>query len=337
MQSTIFVDCIRHFLLIENVMKNLIISVVIFCGLQSTIFADDNFIPEIPKFKGCCAKRIAPTDTNENVRPKISAQNTKHKKQSTKYKIVALSPAITEIIYALGAGDKIIAVSDFCEFPPEVKSKAKVGGVFNPSFEKMLSLRPNLLIYQGEFPRIKEFCKTYKIPVCNVQLDDIKTITNSIQQIGEKIGKSEKAKKLRRKICNSLRKIKSDKNIPVFVCVGREPGVVASCTTIGKKSFINEMLKIAGGSNVCEDVIGLYPTVSSEIILSRKPEIIFELCPARKVNKERIKEEWKLISKGARVIILTNDYLMVPGPRITKLFSQFKKYILEEEKKREGN
>jgi len=317
-------------------MKTLLFSIVIFCGLQSSISADDIFSPAIPKFKGCCAKRITPADTNKGVRCQVSARSTKSKVQSTnkitciptfKSKIISLSPAITEIIYALGAGNKIAAVSDFCTYPPEVKSKPIVGGVFNPSYEKMLSLRPNLIIFQGNFSKIKKFCQTYKIPECNVQLDDWSSITNSIQQIGNKIGCSKKAVKLRAEMVSKsddLRKLSANKKtIPVLVCVGRETGPVASCTTIGKASFINEMLKIAGGSNICEDVIGAYPTISSEIIFSRQPAVIFDLRPARKINKEQIVKEWKFINKKSKIIVLTNDYLMVPGPRIIKIAEGF--------------
>jgi len=315
-------------------MKTLLFSIIIFCCLQSTqIFADDGFSPAIPKFKGCCAKRITPADTNHLQRIKRKALNNQQEilNVQVKNKIISLSPAITEIIYALDAGDKIIAVSDFCTYPPEVKSKPPVGGFVNPSYEKILSLKPNLIIYQGDFAKIKKFCKTYKIPECNVQLDDWNSITNSIQQIGNKIGCSKKAVKLRNGMVSRLdniRKISGNKKpIPVLVCVGREPGAVASCTTIGRKSFINEMLKVAGGSNICEDVIGAYPTISSEIIYSRQPAVIFELRPAQNVNVEQIIKEWKFINKKSKIFVLTNNYLMVPGPRITKIAEEFRKAL----------
>jgi len=323
-----------------NIMKTILLSIIIFCGLQSSIFADDGFSPAIPRFKGCCAKRVATADTNKGVRCQVSVQRTKYhpgirgaltRVQSTKDKIISLSPAIAEIIYALGAGNKIVAVSDFCTYPPEVRSKPTVGGFVNPSYEKILSLKPNLIIFQGDFAKIKKFCQTYKIPECNVQLDDWNSITNSIQQIGNKIGNSKQAIKLRAEMVSQLNNIrknsKNKKPIPILVCVGREAGPVASCTTIGKKSFINEMLKIAGGSNICEDVVGAYPTISSEIIYSRQPAVIFDLRPAQKVNEEQIIKEWEFVDKKSRIFVLTNNYLMVPGPRITKIAEDFREKL----------
>jgi len=334
-----------------------IISIIFFCGLpqhsqgfqQSTqavagqaIFADDGFVLEVPKFKGCKAKCVTPNTQGQQRQQGLQGQqNPKHKAQSTNTpafrhstnftnssSIIALSPAITEIIYALGAGDKIIAVSDFCTYPPEVKNIPIIGGFINPSFERILTYKPNLIIYQGMFSKIKKFCENYKIPTCNVQLDDWITITNSIQQIGNKIGNTKQAIELRKNMVdklNDIKKLSANKNpVPVLVCVGRETGPVASCTTIGKNSFINEALTIAGGSNVCEDVIGAYPTISAEVIFARQPAIIFELRPGQKINEKRIIKEWEILNKKSKVIILTNDFLMVPGPRITKIAEEFR-------------
>jgi len=291
--------------------------IIFFCGLQSTIFADDGFVPEVPKFKGCKAKCVSP--------------NTQRHQGQIKSKIIALSPAIAEIIYAIGADDDIIAVSDFCNYPPEAKKKQKVGGAINPSYERILVLKPDLVIYQGLMAKIKKFCKNYKIPTYNVQLDNWKTITNSIQEIGNKIGHSESAIKLRNQMAEKWNKIRSHtvkkKPIPVLVCVGRETGPVASCTTIGKNSFINEALTIAGGSNICADVIGAYPTISAEVIAARQPAIIFELRPGQKINEKQIIKEWRILNKKSKIIILTNNYLMVPGPRITKIAEEFRKKL----------
>ena len=322
-----------------------IISIIFFCGLQSTIFADDGFVLEVPKFKGCKAKCVSPNKQRPQGQKGLQGQqNPKHKAQSTNTpalrhstnftnpsSIIALSPAITEIIYALGAGDEIIAVSDFCNYPPEAKKKQKVGGAINPSYEQVLVSKPDLIIYQGLMVKIKKFCENYKIQTYNVQLDNWETITNSIQQIGNKIGYSKSAIKLRNQMAekwNKIRNIAVKKiPVPVLICVGRESGPVASCTTIGKNSFINEALTIAGGSNVCEDVIGAYPTISAEIISSRQPAIIFELRPGQKINADQIIKEWEILNKKSKVIILTNDYLMVPGPRITKIAEEFRKKL----------
>jgi len=96
----------------------------------------------------------------------------------------------------------------------------------------------------------------------------------------------------------------------------------------GKKSFINEALEIAGGSNICSDVIGAYPTVSAEVILARQPEIIFELRPGEKINEKKLRKDWSFLKhKSSKVVFITNGFAMVPGPRIVDLAELFKTRI----------
>jgi len=293
MQPTFFVGCILQFLSImkRNLFSIFFIALIIpVCCLQSTIFADTN-----------------------------------------SFKIIAFSPAITEIIFALGAGNDIIAVSDFCNYPPEAKTKPKIGGFINPSYEQILMAKPNLLIFQGQMIKIKRFCEKYNIDSLNVKIDNWESITNSIQKIGNKIGKKEKAKNLRKNMAerwDNLKYSKPNVGISTFVCAGREAGPVASCMIPGKKSFIMEALEVAGGSNICSDVIGAYPTVSAEIIFARQPEIIFELRPGEKINEKSLRKEWNYLKDNkSKVVFITNDFAMVPGPRIINLAEQFRKLL----------
>jgi len=246
-------------------------------------------------------------------------------------RIIAFSPAITEIVFALGAGDDIIAVSDFCNYPPEAKAKPKIGGIINPSYEHILMTKPDLLIFQGQMAKIKSFCEKYKIDSLNVQIDNWASITNSIQKIGNKIGKEKAAEILRENMAARWNKLKNSNfkaKVPTFVCAGRESGPVASCMIPGKKSFIMEALEVAGGSNICSDVIGAYPTVSAEIIFARQPEIIFELRPGEKLNKKSLRKEWNFFKNNkSKVIFITNDFAMVPGPRIVDLAELLKQKI----------
>jgi len=319
-----------------------IVSIVIFCCLQSTIFADDDFIPAIPKYTGCKAKCVNPN--TQKRQGQQGQQNPKHKAQSTNTpalqhstnftnpsSIIALSPAIAEIVYAIGGGDSIIAVSDFCNYPAGAKKKPKIGGYINPSYERILLLEPDLLIFQGKMAKINSFCEKYKIKSLNVKIDNWVSITNSIQRIGNVLGKEVAAKNLRRNMAvrwNKLKNSKLKRTVPVFICAGREPGPVASSMIPGKKSFINEALEIAGGSNICSDVIGAYPTVSSEVIFARQPEIIFELRPGERIAEKKLRKEWNFLKGNKRkIIFITNDFAMVPGPRIVDLAELFRRKL----------
>ena len=124
---------------------------------------------------------------------------------------------------------------------------------------------------------------------------------------------------------------RSRTSVPVFVCIGREPGPVASCSTANTGSFLSEALAAAGGSNICSDVIGHYPTISAEVLNMRNPAVILDLQPGRTLTSDTYADrlrEWNTISsvdavKNGRVFILTNDFILVPGPRITDLVKLF--------------
>ena len=304
--------------------------------LQSTVFAGKPHF-QVRATDGKQRTEDGRQNTEKNCKLQIANcklqtdNKSKIKNQKLKIRLIAFSPAITEIVFALGAGNDIIAVSDFCNYPPEAKTKPKIGGIINPSYELILMTQADLLIFQGQMPKIKRFCKKYKIDSLNVQIDNWASITNSIQKIGNKIGNKKAAEILRENMAARWDKLKNSKlknEIPTFVCAGREAGPVASCMIPGKKSFITEALEIAGGSNICSDVIGAYPTVSAEVIFARQPEIIFELRPGDKINEQVLRKEWNYLKDNkSKVVFITNDFVMVPGPRIVELSELFRKKL----------
>ena len=313
------VGCIRQFL---SIMKRIFFSIV-FIALVVPVFASK------PHFQ------VRAIDQKHKKENNCKMQITNCKMQADKSKIskriIAFSPAITEIVFALGAGDDIIAVSDFCNYPPEAKTKPKIGGIINPSYEHILMTNPDLLIFQGQMIKIKSFCEKYNIDSLNVKIDNWVSITNSIQKIANKIGKKVEAKNLRKNMAARWNKLKNSNlkaKVPTFVCAGRESGPVASCMIPGKKSFIIEALEVAGGTNICSDVIGAYPTVSAEIIFARQPEFIFELRSGEKINKKSLRKEWNFLKDNkSKVVFITNDFAMVPGPRIVELAELFQKFL----------
>ncbi len=292
-------------------MKTTLLSIVIFCCLQPAVFADTNAGRSPAATSG--AKRI-----------------------------IGFSPAITEILFAVGAGDSIVGVSDFCNYPAAALKKQKVGGAVNPCFERLLFLKPDLLILQGRMEKIRRFCKKYSIPIHEVTLDDWATITNGMQQIGNMCGKKRNAEELRERLArrwDAVRMKKQARNpVTAFICLVREPGPVASCMTAGRASFITEALAVAGGSNVCDDVVGSYPTISAEVLLARKPVVFFDMRPGVAIGvkeRKRLLRDWSSLGSvpavmNGRVVVLSNDFITIPGPRIVDLVELFSRAVLYE-------
>jgi iron complex transport system substrate-binding protein len=200
-------------------------------------------------------------------------------------KIVSFTPAITEILYALDADDMIIGVSDFCKYPLEAQQKQRIGGLFNPNLELLLRLKPTDVFLQGKMATVNRFCDKNGIRLHTITLETRDSITNGIQQIGDALDRTAAAQTLRQNMNEQWQAMTtashSRNTVPVFICIGREPGPVASCSTANTNTFLSEALTAAGGSNICSDVIGHYPTISAEVLNMRNPAVILDLQPGR--------------------------------------------------------
>ncbi|MCH9022342.1 MAG: ABC transporter substrate-binding protein [Planctomycetes bacterium] len=243
-------------------------------------------------------------------------------------RVVCLKPSVTETVFALGCGERVVGVSSFCEYPPEVKSLQRLGGVINPNYERLIALRADLVIFQGAFGRIAEFCRKRDIPYLRVEMDDLQTIDQAILDIGRRMNRSEKAEQLCLHIQDSLdaiaRAVSHRERPRVFFSMFRNSGSFTSLTTVGPKGFLSELLDIAGCENIFDDVKQLYPQISKESLLKREPQIIIETLPREKFSPEIIqamREDWLRFSdvpavRTGRIYFVPEELLFIPGPRI---------------------
>ena len=111
----------------------------------------------------------------------------------TPRRIICMSPAVTELVFSLGCGDYVVGVSDFCTWPAETSKKDKIGGVFNPNLEKLLSLAPDLIIIQGRCEKVTRFCRKKNISLLQIEVNNIKTIYNDLNLLGRKLDCAEQA------------------------------------------------------------------------------------------------------------------------------------------------
>ena len=243
-------------------------------------------------------------------------------------RIVSMAPNITETIFALGCGNRLVGVTDFCTYPPQAKRLPRVGGYFNPNLEKLTALRPDLVIVQGRHEKVDKFCREKGIPIFHVQMDSLSSIYDGILRLGSILDCKQKAQELSSAIRGKLGRIRKDiagcPHKKVFICLGRAPGSMTNIYTAGGASFISELLHIAGGDNIFGDVTLPYPEASSESLIKRAPEVIIEMRPGQKIAEGRRKEivaEWNVFNTipavaNHRVYVLTEDFLLIPGPRV---------------------
>ena len=254
-------------------------------------------------------------------------------------RLVAMAPNITETVFALGQGDRLVGVTSFCLFPPEATTLPKVGGFYNPNLERLVALRPDLIALQGRHKKVTAFCRARNIPVLHVDMDSLSTIYDGITKLGDALGASERAEQLCTRIRSGLHQVrrhtKRMKKKEVFISLSRTMGSMTNLYTVGGSSFVSQVVDVAGGRNIFADVTQPYPEVSKESLIKRAPEIILELYPGENISEGRrrqILKEWNAFPtipavSDERIYVLTDDFLLVPGPRVVRAARRFAEAI----------
>src|SRR5215472_12146034 len=183
------------------------------------------------------------------------------------HRIVSIAPSITEILFALGAGDQVVGDTIYCNYPEEAKSKAKIGGFTTPSIELILALNPDLVFVTEKRPDIvKTLQQSRRMEVVAVEPNSVAGIYRSIQKIADKVGLSERGKELIQSIDKEIHANAAQTNRTarpkVLFVVGRTPGTVSDLIVVGRGSYLSELIELAGGVNVAADTALEYPQFS---------------------------------------------------------------------------
>ena len=149
--------------------------------------------------------QAAPPNTKNSSLPGILTGE--HLRNKHYKRVVCMAPSAAESVFALGAGDRIVGLCSFCNYPPEAAQKKQLGGFFNPDFEKMLSLNPDLVIIQGRSEKVADFCLQQKIPLLRIQMSDIRNILADLRKLGIVLHCRDRAEKLCESIRTDLKKI----------------------------------------------------------------------------------------------------------------------------------
>jgi iron complex transport system substrate-binding protein len=245
---------------------------------------------------------------------------------------------VTEFVYALGLGHKVIGVSDFSTHPPEARDKSRVGGLINPNKEKIIALQPDLLILQGRNDSIARLCEEHAIRFLAVEINSVEDIWKAIRLIGRELDVYIEANKLVNRIQAELQSMQElTRHRPprkVFLTLGHTPGDLTGLMTTGPKTFIHELVSLAGGENVFHDVLGMYPQISKESLIKRQPEVIIEAIPGgmAKEKLKLLKKDWSQLPmlpavQTGQIHFLTEDFLLIPGTRIAQTVQRFAQII----------
>lgn len=237
-------------------------------------------------------------------------------------KIVSLAPNITEILFSLGLDQEIVGVSTHCNFPERAKSKVRVGSYINLDFERIVSLKPDLIIATGAgntrdmVERLKRLgFPTYVIFPKNVE-DVIRSVGHLSQLLDREKEGAEIIQELKRRRERVLQLTLGLPRPRVFLQIGETPVV-----TVGKNSFADDLIRLAGGDNVAGNEKEMYPRFGMEEILKRSPEVILVSSMNPQGNYQKVLQDWsrwKTIPavKNGRIHLLDSDLIDRPSPRI---------------------
>lgn len=256
-------------------------------------------------------------------------------------RIISLAPSITETLFALGLGDRVVGVTTYCKFPVQAKSIEKVGGYVDANLEKIATLKPDLVILQKEHERQKLFLSKSGIRTVTVNYGTVAGVCSSFANIGRACGVQNRADSLIALFDTELRIDPDLSRRPgILICIGRDnpgSGGVRSIYAAGAGSFYNTLIEAAGGKNVFSDSVPQYPKLSREGLLTLAPDIIVDIAPSMgDYNCEELKKDWLSATmvpavRSGQVYCLSGDYTTIPGPRVLHLKADLQELIKEAE------
>ncbi len=235
-------------------------------------------------------------------------------------RIVSLAPSITETLFAVGVGNSVVGVTDYCNYPPEAKKKQRVGGVVNPSIETIVSLKPDLIVLSMEGNVREDFKKltSFGFPVFVTNPRNLQGIYTSIEQLGTLTGRKENAEQLVKSLrlrADSIRTIVAkEKRRSVLVFVSLQPIIV-----VGQNTFFAELIELAGGMNAVKKGASTYPTYSREAVLKSNPDVLIFMSDvlANPADLVTLFPEWTKLNayRQKRIFRIDADIVSRPGPR----------------------
>ncbi len=244
-------------------------------------------------------------------------------------RIVSLAPGTTEILFALGLGDRVVGVSRYCDYPPSATTIPEVGGYFDPSYEKIVSLEPDLTILLTSHRAAKAELEKLGLQTLTTPHETVADVHEAIGLIGEACGAERAADSLSTQLSRrseTVQRAVAGRDRPrVLVCIGRdtESGQLAGLYLAGNDDFYDEIIELAGGVNAYENASVAYPQVSAEGVIQLDPDVIIDLVsdmiPGNK-KPEEIERQWYQLPtvsavRNRRVFVIVGNRALRPGPR----------------------
>ncbi len=270
--------------------------------------------------------------TFDNNMSESNDANTRQEEKISCERIISLAPSITETLFALGLGDRVVGVTKYCKYPKEASLKPIVGGYVDPAIETMLTLNPSVVMLLPEHEGIAKHIKTLGIPTVSLRHHSTLEILESISTIGKICGTKTEAESLLFNLQAQIELVKNaTRKLPpvrTMITMGRNMGTegINDVFLAGKTTYYNDLIEMAGGVNAYTGEVPV-PMVSREGIIGMNPELIVDMVP--KTDQEStlpasiVAADWGELPvdavKNGRVFIIEESYAVVPGPRFVEI------------------
>jgi iron complex transport system substrate-binding protein len=250
-------------------------------------------------------------------------------------RIVSLVPAATEMLFAMGAGDRLVGVSTYDRFPPQVTKIPQVGGLLDPNVERVLSLRADLVIVYSSQTELRRQLERAHLTMFDYTHRGLADVTDTIRSLGRTVGVAARANAaaddIERQLAAIRQRVATRKRPRTLLVFGREPGTLRQVEASGGYGFLHDLLELAGGADVVGDIARESVQMSTEMILARAPEVIIELHYGRSLDQAALESErrvWNALPaipavRQERVHLLMGDEFVVPGPRVVLAAERF--------------
>ncbi|HEY6320114.1 MAG TPA: helical backbone metal receptor [Thermoanaerobaculia bacterium] len=251
-------------------------------------------------------------------------------------RIVSLAPSLTETLFALGLGDRVVGVDDYSVWPAAAAAKARIGGLFNTNLEKIVSLRPDLALLLPSEHDVAAKLRGLGVASLIVPVETLADVERSFVAIARRCGVAPAGERL----AASWRAELAPRPVPggglaVMLSVGRQPGRLTGILAAARGTFLDELLVRLGAVNVFADAATRYPQVGLEEVVARAPQVILELRsdPAPPALAAALVHDWRQLPtvpavRDRRIFVIAGDYVLVPGPRLPLLYRAMRQALL---------
>lgn len=245
-----------------------------------------------------------------------------------------LAPSVTEIVFALGLGDRVVGVGDYSQWPPEAAAKPHIGGLVDPHLEQIVGLHPDLAILLPSQEGLAKRLQGMGVEILTVQSETTKDVLQAVHAIADHCQVPGAGARLESKLRNALAPDPLPESPKVLMVIGRDAGSLRGLTAAGPNTFFDELLARLGARNAAGDSPTRYPQLGLDAIVRLAPDVILELQGHHlwEINREDLIRDWRSLDtipavRNGCVKVIAGDWALLPGPRMPELYEAMREAI----------